>query len=339
MDPFRTPIRGTSSLTDTYSVLSKTELLAFIQSIDFIDISVPVRFAASQDERDFEPFVTSLCANLAKTIIRKSPPKSSPSKFLSRLSPVELDTRTKAVSHGNPFDISPPRTSQQSADTIEDSIPFAVISSSLKTVDTPASKASDEEDIINRFLSVQPRISRDSIILPEDPTERSKRLILMKQITPHPKASSLILFRPENLLINAGKGKVPRRIIPGKKEIKPLPQEVYDYFDDVQREKTLKSRLPFTLLLDGMMEETKLPFVDINSVIHPFAVSQTLESTSQRASNMFNEKIAVDTMALWDTGSEVTFVCADLVNVQLSAGEREYVVITFEYVPHFLKPF
>ena len=87
-----------------------------------------------------------------------------------------------------------------------------------------------------------------------------------------------------------------------------------------------------------MTEESKLPYVDINAVIHPFAASQPHKSTSQPALNSLSESLAVDTMTLWNTGSEVTYVCADLLNVQLAAGEREFVVITFEDDPHFLSP-
>lgn len=58
-------------------VLSKHQVLSFIESIDFNQISIPSSLANSDNEEDMEQFITAVCTALENVLILNFPPKSS----------------------------------------------------------------------------------------------------------------------------------------------------------------------------------------------------------------------------------------------------------------------
>ena len=118
-----------------------------------------------------------------------------------------------------------------------------------------------------------------------------------------------------------------RHTTPGRKKIVPLPQFVLDHYA-AQKDALLRSRPPCMLISMDMKESTKLPFVEICAVIHPFSHSNPGHPVGR-----LQDPIPTDVSALWDTGAEISRVCADIINVDMESGEFEPVVMSFEYVP------
>lgn len=78
MDTFSSQQRTKTSLPVTEPlVLSKQEVLSFIKSIDFNQISIPSSLANSDNEEDMGQFITAVCTALENEIILNFPPNTS----------------------------------------------------------------------------------------------------------------------------------------------------------------------------------------------------------------------------------------------------------------------
>ena len=105
MDPFSTPQRGQVSDVTQWQVFTKADVISFIKSIDFPNISVPRKYSSSYDENSMAPFIDSFFTALSKAIHKSSPPKASPKKLLSKFHLFGDQTPTKESF--NPHQASP----------------------------------------------------------------------------------------------------------------------------------------------------------------------------------------------------------------------------------------
>ena len=219
MDPFTTPVRAPVDFSrGSLRPLPKSAVLDIIKSIDFTDIQLPSKYFTSGDESHFERFVDSFLHALRETFLARSPPKSSPKKFLEsvQLTPPRprspsgspspyypLQTQLSSFVPSSPSGLksSKPQVEVDEPTIGDDALEIAGIDHVLTAApgDTQMSEfhdtllgdenlthdGEDQDAIIGRFLAVQPNLTRDSIILPEDSYEREKRLKMMSQITPH----------------------------------------------------------------------------------------------------------------------------------------------------------
>jgi RNA recognition motif-containing protein len=103
MDPFITPqrVKNVSEIAQ-WQIFTKADIINFIKSIDFPDISVPRRYASSHDEDSMKPFIESFFGALSKAVCESSPPKASPKKLLSRFHISEHESPIQKASKDHP---------------------------------------------------------------------------------------------------------------------------------------------------------------------------------------------------------------------------------------------
>jgi hypothetical protein len=163
MDPFQTPVRKSRFVPRNHRI-SKSEFINLLTSLDFDEVTVPEEFADSQNEADFQPFVESLVISLGQTIIRNSPPKSTPGKLLTELKTTEKGEK----------DILPTAYHE------------SIDAESFGTPETPSLKDSlhkeNRSQIIRTFLNHNPQIRNQSINLPDDPVEQDRLLQFMSAV-------------------------------------------------------------------------------------------------------------------------------------------------------------
>jgi hypothetical protein len=96
MDPFMTPPRWKHRVPkEGIKLIHKREIVAFIESISFEYIQIPVEMTVSTDEALTTSFVQAFCDALADSLIKAAPSKSSPKKLTEQLTSLSIDTPTK----------------------------------------------------------------------------------------------------------------------------------------------------------------------------------------------------------------------------------------------------
>ena len=107
MNPFSTPERKPQAVH--IQVFYKADVIAFIQSMQFDYIELPLGMTTSSDNSDTSTFVRFFCDALADVLVQYAPKESSPKRLLNKMSFLEIDTPTKGPSWsaGNQFPGSP----------------------------------------------------------------------------------------------------------------------------------------------------------------------------------------------------------------------------------------
>ncbi len=112
-------------------------MINFIKSIDFTSIHVPSEDTASSDESKVTEFITCFFTSLSETIIKQSPPKTSPKQLIERNLFWEQDTPTKPCSYHDPASESTSNPSQMSHEALDESLPIPAMESNV-TQQAPA---------------------------------------------------------------------------------------------------------------------------------------------------------------------------------------------------------
>ena len=215
--------------------VSKSELIDFITSIEFDDITIPGEFAHSLDEANFQPLIESLMTALGEMIIHNSPPKLTHQKLLARLKTVhKLEKET------------PIKTFNESIDEDLFGSPGTPIPSASLSHDN------HEHEIVRRFLQKNPFIPKESVILPDDPVERDRRLHFMDTVTIASKNTSgtVPVYLDSTLIDTDIPISQPRRAIRSTKPSQPLSPKEYDYFMK-NRDRVMNAPLPSHILLQS----------------------------------------------------------------------------------------
>ena len=93
MNPFSTPERKPQAVH--IQVFYKADVIAFIQSMQFDYIELPLGMTTSSDNSDTSTFVRFFCDALADVLVQYAPKESSPKRLLDKMSLLEIDTPTK----------------------------------------------------------------------------------------------------------------------------------------------------------------------------------------------------------------------------------------------------
>jgi len=120
MDPFITPQRvGNLVELASWRTFTKTDVIKFISSVDFAEISVPSRYASSLEEESMESFLELFFAALSREIFKSAPPKASPKELLRRFHISDPEIPPIKVSHEFPTIPTgePPMTLSSSSST------------------------------------------------------------------------------------------------------------------------------------------------------------------------------------------------------------------------------
>src|SRR5579859_4200290 len=96
MDPFTTPPRGKHRVPrEGIKLMHKREIVAFIESMSFEYIQIPIELTISTNEALATSFVQAFCDALADSLINSAPSKSSPKKLIEGITSPGMDTPIK----------------------------------------------------------------------------------------------------------------------------------------------------------------------------------------------------------------------------------------------------
>lgn len=100
MDPFTTPFTTPPRWKHQFpregiKLIHKREIVAFIESMSFEYIQIPIEMTVSTDEALTTSFVQAFCDALADSLIKAAPSESSPKKLIEQITSLPIDTPTK----------------------------------------------------------------------------------------------------------------------------------------------------------------------------------------------------------------------------------------------------
>ena len=96
MDPFITlPLRRYRVPNEGMKRFHKQEVIYFVESMSFEFIQIPIEMTTSADQDLTVAFIQAFCDALADSLVKASPPKSSPEKLVERIKSPQMDTLMK----------------------------------------------------------------------------------------------------------------------------------------------------------------------------------------------------------------------------------------------------